>query len=89
MNQWFPQGYYGQNHGTNLLPNWEANHRTGRADLQSKEKQKNINTTKAELLQEGIFFLIHLFARDVLVMKKLEIEKTKPTFIISVLKVEY
>ena len=26
---------------------------------------------KAELLQEGIFFLIHLFARDVLVMKKL------------------
>ena len=39
---------------------------------------------KAELLQEGIFFLIHLFARDVLVMKKLEIEKTKPTFILSV-----
>ena len=45
--------------------------------------------TKAELLQEGIFFLIHLFARDVLLMKKLEIKKTKPTFIISVLKVEY
>jgi hypothetical protein len=44
---------------------------------------------KAESLQEGIFFLIHLFARDVLVMKNLEIEKTKPTFIISVLKVEY
>ena len=42
-----------------------------------------------ELLQEGIFFLIHLYARDVLVMKKLEIDKTKPTFIISVLKVEY
>ena len=45
--------------------------------------------TKAELLQEGIFFFIHLFARDVLVVKKLEIEKTKPTFIISVLNVEY
>ena len=30
---------------------------------------------KAELLQEGIFFLIHLLARDVSVMKKLEIEK--------------
>ena len=30
---------------------------------------------KAEFLQEGIFFLIHLFARDVLVMKKLEMEK--------------
>ena len=44
---------------------------------------------KAELLQEGIFLLIHLFARDVLGMKKLEIEKTKPSFIISVLKVEY
>ena len=46
------------------------------------------NFNKAELLQEGIFFLIHLFAGDVLVMKKLEIEKTKPTFTISVLKVE-
>ena len=45
--------------------------------------------TKAELLQEGIFFLIHLFARDILVVKKLEIEKTKPTFIVSVLKVKY
>jgi hypothetical protein len=45
--------------------------------------------TKAELLQEGVFFLIHLFATDVLVMKKLEIEKTKPTFIKSVLKVEH
>ena len=40
---------------------------------------------KAELLQEGIY----LFARDVLVMKKLEIGRTKPTFIISVLKVKY
>ena len=36
---------------------------------------------KVELLQEGIFFLIHLFARDVLVMKNWEIEETKPTFI--------
>ena len=26
--------------------------------------------SKAELLQEGIFFLIHLFAQAVLVMKK-------------------
>ena len=40
-------------------------------------------------MQEGIFFLIHLFAGDVLVMKKLEIKKPKPTFILSVLKVEY
>ena len=55
-------------------------------------KDMGVSQPKAELLQEGIFFLIHLFARDVLavlVMKKLEIEKTKPTFIISVLKVEY
>ena len=37
---------------------------------------------KAELLQEGIIFLIHLFVRDVVVMKKLEIQKTKSTFII-------
>ena len=44
---------------------------------------------KARLQKEGIFFLIHLFARAVLVMKKLEIEKTQPTFIASVLKVEY
>ena len=43
---------------------------------------------KAELLREDIFFLIHLFAIDVLVMKKLEIEKVKPNFIISVLKVD-
>ena len=44
---------------------------------------------KFESLQDGIFFLIHIFARDILVEKKLEFEKTKPTFIISVLKVEY
>ena len=45
--------------------------------------------SKAELLQEGIFFLLQLFARDVLVVKKLEIKETKPIFIVSVLKVEY
>ena len=36
---------------------------------------------KAELLLRK---LIHLFARDVLLMKKLEIEKTKPIFIICI-----
>ena len=41
---------------------------------------------KAKLLQEGIFFLIHLFFRDVLVMKKLEIEKTMPAFITTSFK---
>jgi hypothetical protein len=34
---------------------------------------------KAELLQEGIIFLIHLFARAILLMKKLKIEETKVT----------
>ena len=47
------------------------------------------NLLKLNYCKKVFFFLIHLFARDVLVMKKLEIEKTKPTFIISVLKVEY
>ncbi len=47
------------------------------------------DSTKAKLQKEGIFFLVHLFARDVLVMKKLEIKKANPTFTISVLKVEY
>ena len=41
---------------------------------------------KAKLLQ---LKLIHIFARAILLIKKLEIEKTKLTFIISVLKVEY
>ena len=40
---------------------------------------------KAKLL---LLKLLQLFARDVLVMKKVEIEKTKPAFIISVLKVD-
>ena len=35
---------------------------------------KTSTQAKAELMQEGIFFLIHLFARDILLMKKLEIE---------------
>ena len=42
---------------------------------------------KAELLEEGIFFLIDLFTRDILVMTKLKIKKTKPTFIIKTFKV--
>ena len=42
--------------------------------------------TKAKLL---LLKLLQLFARDVLAMKKLDIEKTKPTLIISVLKIEY
>ena len=55
----------------------------------SKLRKINLFRTNAELLQEGLFFLIHLFARDVSVMKKLKIKKTKPTFITLVFKVEY
>ena len=36
----------------------------------------NISSTKAELL---LLKLIHLFAREVLLVKKLEIEETKTT----------
>ena len=54
-----------------------------------RSSHNKVTQDKAELLQGGIFSLIHLFARDVLVMKKLEIEKTKPTFNISILKVVY
>ena len=45
-------------------------------------------TLKLNYCKKVFFFLIHLFARDVLLLKKLEIEKTKTTFTISVLKVE-
>ena len=32
--------------------------------------------SKAKLQREGIFYLIHLLARDILLMKKLEIKET-------------
>ena len=35
-----------------------------------------------------MFFLLQLFAKGVLAMKKLEIVKTKPTFIISTFKTD-
>ena len=45
-----------------------------------KKKQKNWKgwlSVSAKLLQVGIFFLIHLFAWEILLLKKLEIEETK------------
>ena len=46
---------------------------------------------KAKLQKEGIFFLIHLFVRDILLMKKLEIEESKAaqysTFKTDIIKV--
>ena len=45
------------------------------------KKLNNLNdTTKAELLQVGIFFHIHLFSREIVLLKKLEIEETKTNF---------
>ena len=35
---------------------------------------------KAKLQKEGIFFLIHLFVRDILLMKKLGIKETGVRF---------
>ena len=43
---------------------------------------REMRVPKAKLQKEGIFFLIHLFAResrDILLMKKLEIVETKTT----------
>ena len=36
------------------------------------------NLSKAKLQKESIFFLIHLFARDILLMKKLEDKELRP-----------
>jgi len=35
---------------------------------------------KAELLREGIIFLVHLFARAILLVKKMTIKETKATW---------
>ena len=46
--------------------------------------------TKAEFTPVSTFFYEHIFLRwEILIIKKLEIEKTKTTFIISVLKDVY
>ena len=39
-------------------------------------------------MQEGIFVIHQLFARGILVMKKIKKKKTKPTFIISTFKTD-
>ena len=50
---------------------------------------KRLKTIKLNYCKKVFFFLINLFARAFLVMKKWEIEKPKPPFIVSVLKIEY
>ena len=46
------------------------------------------SSNKAKLQKEGIFFLIHLFARDILLMKKLKIEETKTATYYSTFKTD-
>jgi hypothetical protein len=41
--------------------------------------QNLLKQHKAELLQVGISFLIHLFEWEILLLKELEIEETKTT----------
>ena len=68
---------------------WKQNENYAEASIKIQKVfptfDNRIGCTKAELL---LLKLLQLFARDVLAMKKLEIEKTKPTLIISVLKVD-
>ena len=52
-------------------------------------KQTNKQIPKAELPKVGIFFALNFLLWEFLLIKKLEIEKTKTTFILSVLKVVY
>ena len=49
----------------------------------------NYEAIKAELPLEGIFFALNFLPWEFLLVKKLEIEKIKTTFMISVLKVVY
>ena len=59
---------------------------TSAATASEEEQQPSIaDQGKARFVQEGIFFALNLFAGKILLIKKLEIEKTKPTFMISVL----
>ena len=57
--------------------------------LFSVEIVEKLFQTKADLPLEGIFFALNFLPWEFLLIKKLEIEKTKTTFIISVLKVVY
>ena len=45
--------------------------------------------SKAKWRREGIFSTNRFLPWEILLIKKSEIEKTKPTFVMSVLKVEY
>ena len=49
---------------------------------------RSCSLAKAELLQEGIFFLIHLFAQAVLVMKSEKSKKLSPLLLYQFLKLK-
>ena len=51
-------------------------------------KSQSIESFKAKLQEEGIFFLIHLFTRDISSMEKLEIEETKTTSSVQLFKTD-
>ena len=51
--------------------------------------QTSLITDKAEFAQEGIFFCAPIIYLMNLINKKVGNQKTKPTFITSILKVEY
>ena len=61
-----------------------------RYDMKCKHFQL-LNTFCQDLARTKLLQLklIHEFANAILLMKNLEIKKTKPTFMVSVLKVEY
>ena len=50
---------------------------------------EKFSRNKAELPQVGIFFGLNFLPWEFLLVKKLKIDKTKATFVISVLKVVY
>ena len=59
------------------------------SDVSKKLLKYRTTKTIATKAEVGIFFELNLFAWSILLKKKLEIEKTKPTISYQFLKVEY
>ena len=69
-----PRGTRGESGGqTGITYDISNKHRLGYSEVSVQ------NIVKAELLREGIIFLVHLFARKILLVKKLKMEETKAT----------
>ena len=88
LNNLFAQWKISTSFETESFINWSWRYFRSNAitKLEFKLEKNNWDLKLNVLLQ---LKLTHIFARTILLMKKLEIEKTKSTFIISVLKVEY